>query len=190
MNQGAGPPLRVAVVARDPMRRQGLLSLLAEAGHEAAAAAEDADVVVCDLGPGEAPPREPGATLVLLSDQPGLDRDSRFAAVLPRAVAARPFKAALAAVAAGLLVRAASGAIPEPGFHAAEEAAELGLLTPREVEILAVIAEGLSNKEVARRLSISAHTVKFHLEGIFDKLGVSSRAEALAKGLRRGLIEL
>jgi DNA-binding CsgD family transcriptional regulator len=64
------------------------------------------------------------------------------------------------------------------------------LLTPRELEILACLGEGMSNKAVARRLGISAHTVKFHLEAVFTKLGVTSRAEAVAKGLRRGLILL
>jgi DNA-binding CsgD family transcriptional regulator len=82
------------------------------------------------------------------------------------------------------------GMLPDPGFHADENTAAAGLLTPREVEILAALGEGSSNKEVARRLGISTHTVKFHLESIFDKLGASSRAEAVTKGLRRGVIEL
>ena len=62
------------------------------------------------------------------------------------------------------------------------------LLTPRELEILAQVGEGLSNKSIARRLSISAHTVKYHLEAIFAKLGVRSRAEAVTRGLRHGLL--
>ena len=183
--------LRVAVQAADPVRRQGLLALLAEAGHAAADAPDEADVVVCDLGPGEAPPAASGPALVLLTDQPGLERDPRFAAVLLRALAPAAFQAAVAAVAAGLVVRM-PGAAPPPAaeFHPAGEEAGVGVLTPREVEILALIGEGLSNKEVARRLGISTHTVKFHLEAIFDKLDAGSRAEAVAKGLRRGVIEL
>lgn len=183
--------LRVAVQASDPVRRQGLLALLTAAGHVPADAADDADVVVCDLGGGEAPPAPSGPALLLLTDQPGLERDPRFAAVLPRALAPAAFQAALAAVAAGLVVRLPAAALPAGGeFHPAGEEAEVGLLTPREVEILALIGEGLSNKEVARRLGISTHTVKFHLEAIFDKLDAGSRAEAVAKGLRRGVIEL
>lgn len=182
--------LRVAVQARDPVRRQGLLSLVAEGGNEPTTSAGDADVLVCDLGPGEAAPVAADTALILLTDQTGLERDPRFAAVLPRQVTAAPFHAALGAVAAGLLVRMSGTALPEAGFHAAEDRAEHGLLTPREVEILAAIGEGLSNKEVARRLGISAHTVKFHLEAIFEKLGAGSRAEAVTKGLRRGVIEL
>ena len=75
-------------------------------------------------------------------------------------------------------------------FRPAENEAEPALLTSRELEILAAIGEGLTNKEVARRLGISPHTVKFHLEAIFEKLGAGSRAEAIAKGLRQHLIEL
>jgi DNA-binding CsgD family transcriptional regulator len=63
-------------------------------------------------------------------------------------------------------------------------------LSPREAEILALIGDGLSNKEMARRLGISGHTVKFHIESLFRKLAVGSRAEAVRKGLRQGLIEL
>ena len=61
---------------------------------------------------------------------------------------------------------------------------------PREIEVLAAIGDGLSNKEAARRLGISQHTVKFHVESLFRKLDATSRAEAVHKGLRQGLIEL
>lgn len=77
----------------------------------------------------------------------------------------------------------------EPGFRAIAEA-PAALLTARETEILNALGDGMSNKEVARALGISAHTVKFHLETIFRKLDVTSRAEAVAKGLRQGIIEL
>jgi DNA-binding NarL/FixJ family response regulator len=63
-------------------------------------------------------------------------------------------------------------------------------LTPREREILAMLAEGLPNKSIASRLGISDHTVKTHLEAIFDKLGASSRAEAVARAVRSGLLLL
>ena len=55
------------------------------------------------------------------------------------------------------------------------------LLTPREIEVLSAIAEGLSNKSIARRLDISLHTVKFHVESLFRKLGVRTRTEAVVK---------
>ncbi len=63
-------------------------------------------------------------------------------------------------------------------------------LSNREREILGLLAEGLGNKQIAAQLGISTHTVKTHLELLFEKLGVSSRAEAVATGVRRGLLML
>src|SRR5689334_12367530 len=70
------------------------------------------------------------------------------------------------------------------------ETASAPVLTPREREILALLADGLGNKQIAARLGISTNTVKTHLELLFDKIGVSSRAEAVATGVRRGLLML
>ncbi|MBE9181052.1 response regulator transcription factor [Oculatella sp. LEGE 06141] len=64
------------------------------------------------------------------------------------------------------------------------------VLTPREIEVLGMLAEGLGNKAIAKRLSISEHTVKFHISSIFTKFGVSSRTEAVMLGARQGLILL
>lgn len=61
-------------------------------------------------------------------------------------------------------------------------------LTPRETEVLRMLAEGLANKEIARRLKISEHTVKFHIGSILGKLSASSRTEAVTIGIRLGLI--
>jgi len=63
-------------------------------------------------------------------------------------------------------------------------------LTPRELEVLAMMAEGLGNKTIARRLGISDHTVKTHVAGLFARLGASTRTEAVALGVRRGLVVL
>jgi Response regulator containing a CheY-like receiver domain and an HTH DNA-binding domain len=63
-------------------------------------------------------------------------------------------------------------------------------LTPRETEVLTLLADGLGNKEIAHRLNISEHTIKFHIRSILGKLGASSRTEAVSLGLRSGLIEL
>ena len=59
------------------------------------------------------------------------------------------------------------------------------LLTPRELEVLTAIGAGLGNKAIARELGISLHTVKFHIESVFRKLGARTRAEAVAKALER-----
>jgi DNA-binding CsgD family transcriptional regulator len=63
-------------------------------------------------------------------------------------------------------------------------------LTKRERDILELVADGHGNKQIAARLGISTNTVKTHLEMVFEKLGVSSRAEAVAAGVRRGLLLL
>ena len=63
-------------------------------------------------------------------------------------------------------------------------------LTGREQEVLVLVADGLPNREIASALAISEHTVKFHLASVFGKLGVSTRAEAVHKGIRRGVIDI
>jgi ATP/maltotriose-dependent transcriptional regulator MalT len=63
-------------------------------------------------------------------------------------------------------------------------------LTAREHDVLALVADGLSNREIAHELAISEHTVKFHLASIFGKLGVSTRTEAAQRGVRLGVIEI
>lgn len=173
---GARLGLQVAVVADDPVRRADLAARIALAGHTLAEPG-DAEVVLADDGAAG------------LLDLPMLRLGNDDAAepgtsVLPPGLTALQLDAALRAVAAGLRV----GAIEAPGF--AEASGPRPLLTPRELEILRALGDGLSNKAVARLLGISAHTVKFHLEAVFAKLGVCSRAEAVAKGLRGGLILL
>jgi len=63
-------------------------------------------------------------------------------------------------------------------------------LTPRELEVLEMVSEGLSNKEIAVLLNISVHTAKFHISSILGKLGASGRTEAASIGLRHGLITI
>lgn len=101
--------------------------------------------------------------------------------------------AALAALARGLVVlppdlaaRAVREAREdEPAVDGAAEA-----LTPRERQVLELLAQGLHNREIAATLGVSAHTVKYHLASIFGKLGASTRTQAVRRGLRRGVIEI
>lgn len=173
--------LRVALRAADPVRRHGLAAMLEAAGH---VLSDDApDVVVCDLALGDAPAGEAEAPVLALADSVPA---APVAGVLPCSVDATQFDAALRAVAAGLIVRA-PGLEATAEFRAAEDAPAL---TPREVEILTLVGQGMTNKAVARKLGISVHTVKFHLEALFSKLDAGSRAEAVAKGLRGGALEL
>ncbi len=63
-------------------------------------------------------------------------------------------------------------------------------LTPRELDVLRLVARGLGNKEIAAELDLSAHTVKYHLASVLAKLGVRSRTEAVSRGIRTGLLPL
>jgi DNA-binding CsgD family transcriptional regulator len=170
--------VRVALLAADPARRRALAELVAAAGHAIAAAPAAADVLLAD---GVAPP-DTGRPVLSLGGS-----DESLAGLLPMDANATQIDAALRALAAGLTVRPAAAAVAS--FEPLAEAAA-PLLSPRELEILACIGEGASNKEVARRLGISPHTVKFHVESLFRKLGAVTRAEAVAKGLKRQIIDL
>jgi DNA-binding CsgD family transcriptional regulator len=77
----------------------------------------------------------------------------------------------------------------------ASEAVEHGepvdpVLTPRELEVLALVAEGASNKAIARRLGISVHTAKFHVGSLIDKLDATGRTDAVTQAARLGVIHL
>ena len=87
---------------------------------------------------------------------------------------------------ADVLMHDARGEDPA-GFAAMKETEWRVLLTPREIEVLGAIGEGLPNKAIARRLDISLHTVKFHIESLFRKLGARTRTEAVAKASERRL---
>jgi DNA-binding CsgD family transcriptional regulator len=63
-------------------------------------------------------------------------------------------------------------------------------LTPRELEVLTLLAEGMSNKAIARRLGISVHTAKFHVGALIDKFDAIGRTDAVAHAARRGVIQL
>ena len=160
--------LVVAVHASEPARGQALAALLRDSGYEVTEDGAQADVLVVD-GAGAHPDH---AVILRLGDDGDWD-------TLPPHAGAEQLRAAIEALGAGLSIRTRIGspngfaAAPEPQF----------LLTPREVEILGALSEGLSNKAIARKLDISQHTVKFHVESLFRKLGVRSRAQAVMKGL-------
>ena len=174
--------LRIRIHATDPVRRRGLTAMLEAAGH--VLTDKIPDVELCDLDRTSSPlPKEAEAPVVALTK--GFPAGAPAGVLAPDATAAQ-LDAALRAVFAGLLVRSAA-ASEVRGFAPAED---MPLLTPREREILGLAGEGLSNKAMARRLGISVHTVKFHMEALFTKLDATSRAEAVTKGLRGGVIEL
>ncbi|HXQ09311.1 MAG TPA: response regulator transcription factor [Bradyrhizobium sp.] len=106
-----------------------------------------------------------------------------MAGVLSRDAGASQIDAAIRAVSAGLIVRAPDAT--DLGFGAMRETDSRALLTPRELDVLVALAEGMPNKAIARRLNISLHTVKFHVESLFRKLGARTRTEAVAKASER-----
>ena len=211
--------IRVFIVAASPLARAGLENLLAARDIEIvgsnptidtlADVLADAvpDVVLIDssgepfesvLGSIVATGLATDISVVLLSDgmAPEASADALRAglrAALPGDISPEQLVAALHAVASGLVVMHSShtnealpaGAAPT---RALDELAES--LTRRELEVLQMLAGGLSNKQIAAQLNISEHTIKFHVASILGKLGAGSRTEAVALGIRRGLVLL
>ena len=204
--------LRIVVVGEDPLARSGLVALLASADElslagqsapdEAAALLRttEADVVLWDTGVETHDDLEAlqdiaarnGPALIVLTVGEGRVPDLLGAGargVLTRDTDARRLIAALQAAALGLVVvdeRLAEGALRRRS--AAEPLVDA--LTPREIEVLQLIGQGLSNRAIAQRLAISEHTAKFHVNAILGKLGAQTRAEAVAQGVRSGLLLL
>jgi DNA-binding CsgD family transcriptional regulator len=133
----------------------------------------------------------PGAqvpTLYLLSDETSQPKElSGKNAVLWRNASLPQIRAAAMAVAAGLqIARTNSSAATENET----ELAFVEPLTDRELRVLNLLADGLSNPQIARLLNISRNTVKFHVSSIISKFGATSRTEAVTIGVKRGLIIL
>jgi two-component system, NarL family, nitrate/nitrite response regulator NarL len=204
--------LRVLVVGEDPLARSGLVGILADAEDlavagqcapdEAAALLRTtpADVVLWDTGVETPADLEAlhetadrgGPVLVVLTGGESRVPDLLGAGargVLTRETDGARLMAALQAAALGLVVvdeRLSAGALRRRA--AAEPLVET--LTPREIEVLQLIGQGLSNRAIAERLAISEHTAKFHVNAILGKLGAQTRAEAVALGVRSGLLLL
>jgi DNA-binding NarL/FixJ family response regulator len=140
---------------------------------------------------------EGGGATVLLLRSPAVDSltaalRSGVRAILPASAEGTEIAAAVEAAAAGLVVldaRTVESLLPLlPVGSAAQPVTLAEDLTPREIEVLKLVAAGLANKEIAHRLEISDHTVKFHVASVMGKLGASSRTEAVTLGIRLGLI--
>ena len=124
-------------------------------------------------------------------------------AMLPRSASSGEIIATIGAVSTGLMVLDAEtlAAVLPPSTSTVDDSSNaetydqrasleplLDDLTPREREVLEMLAEGFSNKEIAWRMNISEHTIKFHVASIFSKLGASTRTEAVMLGIRKGLV--
>ena len=136
---------------------------------------------------------------VLLIDAPDSGWTSRalragVKAILPRDALSEEIFSAIQAVHAGFVILDPE-VTQELARHVHLESADhvpaaFDELTTREIEVLRMMADGLGNKQIASRLGISDHTIKFHISSILDKLGASSRTEAVTLGIRMGLILL
>ena len=198
---------RVLIIAPDPLARAGLATLLTDQVVGQVGLTPDLvaevevyrpDVIVYDAG--WEPDLEPLADLQEI--------DIPIVVLLPEATQA---PAAWEAGARGLLLRDAGAerlltaiqavfqdlVICDPSLAPTRFSGEqsgygqpVEPLSPRELEVLRLLAEGLPNKTIARRLDISEHTVKFHVNAIMGKLGAQSRTEAAVRAARLGLIML
>ncbi len=203
--------LRVLVVCRDRLSRAGLAAVLDQQsgltvvgqvfGDDNTLLPLDIyvpDVIVWDVSwetssavnslgllPENAPPV---LALAVTSDQAAQARAAGAQALLSRDASPEALAAAAVALSHGLqvtdpaLAGVSAVATPEPG--------SASLLTPREQDVLKLLAEGLPNKGVASRLEVSEHTVKFHVNSIMGKLNAQSRTEAVIMATRLGLLPL
>ncbi len=211
--------IRVFIVAASPLARGGLENLLATRGVSVVGRSAslgslfeqivdvEPDVVLVDASGDNSEAALDAlvssnlateTTVILLSGhpRPGWTAEALRAgvrAILPSEVSPDQLAVALEAAMAGLVVVHPSeitAALPalSAALSPLRELAEP--LTPREREVLEMLASGLVNKEIAAKLSISEHTVKFHVASILGKLGAATRTEAVSLGFRRGLVLL
>lgn len=207
-------PLRVLVCGPDLLARVGLAALLSAlpavtvVGQVAPAdlpttplSIYQPDVMLWDAGwqpqnqvEALTAAVEAGYRIVLLLPDPAAVRTvqaSGLQGLLLRTDEGATLAAALRAVACGLTVfdpQIAPLLLAPP--TRSDDAYPLEALTPREQEVLQGLAQGLSNKLIARQLDISEHTVKFHVNAILGKLGAQSRTEAVVRATRAGLLLL
>lgn len=133
-----------------------------------------------------------GPSVVLVGDDTGIDGNFRdpVRGCVPANPVSAELSAAIVAVAENLIVLTNNQAkrLFSHVRKTQDEDARGEALTPRELEVLRMLADGLGNKKIANGLGISDHTAKFHVAQILAKLGAVSRAEAVAIGMRRGLV--
>ncbi len=186
-------PLRVVVASKNPLRRAALVVRLLPFDDLAPIEAEGdfdlrADAIVCD---GVECDRATAPVLCLVNDgSEAAEAMARGASgVLLRGSTPRRLHDAIRAIVEGMMVideEFAERILRQP--RARVDLFEP--LTARELQVAQLLAGGLTNKEIAQRLGVTEHTVKFHLNGILRKLGVSTRTEAVVQAARLGLLIL
>ncbi len=223
--------IRVLIIARIPLVRAGLRSLLSSEQNMSVSAldeldsslvqrilARQPDVVLIDSDVlerdgwellRELRSIEPDLKLIVVGDRPDDRRTGEMLALgaqgyLLRDASAEEMGAAIRAASLKLYVLhpGAAEILLQPFTDPRRVARETEVsdeefagelvepLSPRELEVLRLIARGFSNKQIAAQLNITEHTAKFHLRSILGKLGVSNRTEAVTAALQRGLVSL
>jgi two-component system, NarL family, response regulator YdfI len=212
--RNGGGAIKIAVVATSAVRRAGLESIVrshaefqlagsfgAMTGLASFARSNDLDVIVIDSdwihGLSLKPTSD--AAIVLLTEVSHARSISRLLrsgvrAILSRESDPNDILSAIYAAYDGLVLLSTASAqslaavYGDQPLEVEDEFSEE--ITSRETDVLRMLAEGLVNKDIAVRLGISEHTVKFHISSILDKLGASTRTEAVTMGIRRGLIPI
>lgn len=206
--------LQVLILAGYPALRAGLAALLASDpgiepvddrapyfGPDAIEVSDrdDPDAIIADAASiGDATlddihERYPAAPVVFIGAVPALDDADAFrfpVGYLTADIDGPALASAVRAVAQGLTVVAPGLLAASHEQSTATPMSNSDLLTPREREVLILVADGLPNKAIARELGISEHTAKFHVGSLLGKLGASSRAEAVMLATRRGLLSV
>ncbi len=209
--RNGGSVIRVLVAAASAVRRAGLEALIRntpalklvgslQSTRNLALHVRDLqpDVILLDLETAQVIDPSLGSPLVILIDDPQANWTAQALragvhSILPRDADMEDVFSSIQAAHAGLVLLDAEvtqslvAKIRPPSDRETELTDDL---TPREIEVLRMLAEGLGNREMALRLGISDHTVKFHVSSILDKLNASSRTEAVTLGIRMGLILL
>ncbi len=197
--------ISIAIIADRSSRARALADVLAEDRRFEVVSAGDlasasiltdlglVDVIVAiSLRPDQLP--RSAAPVLIVGDQPA-DQDAFGRSVrgwLPANASPSEISASISAIANDLSVLTPDQAkrwlrSPETG---AQQERPIESLTTRETQVLRMLADGLGNKIIAGQLGISEHTAKFHVAQILAKLGAGSRAEAVALGMRRGLVPI
>lgn len=180
---------KVALHIDDAGLLDRIATLLADEAGVDTLHAGQADVVITDYLP-----VSDKVPTILLSNRPNWLEALEIGAsgVLPHEVVASDILLALEAVSRGFVIlprdTLGNGLASDP--HASPNSPRDDLLTARELEVLRLLAEGASNKLIARRLGISFHTAKFHVASIAAKLDATGRTDAVAQAVRLGLILL
>jgi two-component system, NarL family, nitrate/nitrite response regulator NarL len=195
---------RVAVFASSPALRAGLTALLSDdervvvLSDDALAGGESPDVILLESGASDLigeliDDQWPRSALLFVGEPPNeaLSSGDRLIGAVSAGIEGSRLSAAVQAMAAGLVVVDPElQAAPPLRATASDPPDQPDILTPRERQVLELVARGYPNKSIAYELGISEHTAKFHVGSLLTKLDAASRAEVVTNATRRGLLSV